>query len=89
MIDISIDEVIDVYIDEAIDVCIDEAIDVYIDKSVVKVGKIAAASVRVARFRARFSPPYDSGGRAATPSFFCRLVEEVVYWKTRRLPGKM
>ena len=23
-----------------------------------------------------------------TPSFFCRLVEEVVYWNTRRLSGK-
>jgi len=22
-----------------------------------------------------------------TPSFFCRLVEEVVYWNTRRLSG--
>ena len=31
------------------------------------------------------------GGRARrqeTPSFFCRLVEEVVYWKVRRLSGK-
>src|SRR5215510_14943926 len=24
----------------------------------------------------------------ATPSFFCKLVEEVVYWNTSRLPGK-
>ena len=23
----------------------------------------------------------------ATPSFFCRLVEEVVYWNTSRLSG--
>jgi hypothetical protein len=23
----------------------------------------------------------------ATPSFFCRLVDDVVYWKTSRLPG--
>jgi hypothetical protein len=22
----------------------------------------------------------------ATPNFFCRLVDEVVYWKTSRLP---
>lgn len=26
-------------------------------------------------------------GPQATPSFFCRLVEEVVYWKVRRLSG--
>jgi hypothetical protein len=24
-----------------------------------------------------------------TPSFFCRLVDDVVYWKTNRLSGKM
>jgi len=24
-----------------------------------------------------------------TPSFFCRLVDDVVYWNTRRLSGKM
>jgi hypothetical protein len=24
----------------------------------------------------------------ATPSFFCRLVDDVVYWNTSRLPGK-
>jgi hypothetical protein len=23
-----------------------------------------------------------------TPSFFCRLVDDVVYWNTRRLSGK-
>lgn len=26
-------------------------------------------------------------GAGATPSFFCRLVEDVVYWNTRRLSG--
>ena len=25
----------------------------------------------------------------ATPSFFCKLVDEVVYWNTRRLSGKI
>ena len=33
------------------------------------------------------APPARAGARHATPSFFCRLVEEVVYWNTRRLPG--
>jgi hypothetical protein len=27
--------------------------------------------------------------RHATPSFFCKLVDDVVYWNTSRLPGKM
>jgi hypothetical protein len=27
-------------------------------------------------------------GDQATPSFFCRLVDEVVYWNTNRLSGK-
>jgi hypothetical protein len=29
----------------------------------------------------------DAGEPYTTPSFFCRLVEEVVYWNTRRLSG--
>jgi hypothetical protein len=31
----------------------------------------------------------DDGGACgyATPSFFCKLVDEVVYWNTRRLSG--
>jgi hypothetical protein len=41
----------------------------------------------------RFAGEDASGdaGRAihATPSFFCRLVDEVVYWNTRRLSGKI
>jgi hypothetical protein len=41
----------------------------------------------------RFPPRIKSGAgffrsmRYATPSFFCRLVDEVVYWNTRRLSG--
>ncbi len=27
------------------------------------------------------------GGGGETPSFFCRLVDEVVYWNTSRLSG--
>ena len=28
-----------------------------------------------------------AAGAGATPSFFCRLVEDVVYWNTSRLSG--
>ena len=31
--------------------------------------------------------PRERGTRHATPSFFCRLVDDVVYWNTRRLSG--
>jgi hypothetical protein len=36
----------------------------------------------------RFRPGIDRHARHATPSFFCRLVDEVVYWNTMRLSGK-
>ena len=39
-------------------------------------------SMRVSECRPTRSEPYT------TPSFFCRLVDEVVYWNTRRLSGK-
>ena len=32
--------------------------------------------------------PPEPGLVQATPSFFCRLVEEVVYWKNSFLSGK-
>ncbi len=32
--------------------------------------------------------PRPGGAPYDTPSFFCRLVDEVVYWNTRRLSGK-
>jgi hypothetical protein len=32
--------------------------------------------------------PFELVAREATPSFFCRLVDEVVYWKVSFLPGK-
>lgn len=53
-----------------------------------KTRKISANSLLVSLFSGNPSgsieaPPYT------TPSFFCRLVDDVVYWNTRRLSGKM
>ena len=48
-----------------------------------RVARMSAAKCGGARISLR-----SSGLPAhATPSFFCRLVDEVVYWKTNRLPG--
>jgi hypothetical protein len=72
-------------------------------RSIARSGAIAAgvmnrlpamSSARVAG-RARAMPRCYSAaagvgaaaGAGATPSFFCRLVEEVVYWNTRRFSG--
>jgi len=39
-------------------------------------------------FFIRSSVEHDSFALHTTPSFFCRLVDEVVYWNTMRLSGK-
>jgi hypothetical protein len=46
-------------------------------------GKMAAD---ICRWRAAFLSSTSCSGQL-TPSFFCRLDDDVVYWNTSRLPG--
>ena len=46
----------------------------------------AAAAPRAQSSRQTFKPAAASSS-GATPSFFCRLVDDVVYWNTSRFSG--
>ncbi len=50
-------------------------------------GRPDAASPEREPWRGWVDPGFAGAAYAATPSFFCRLVDEVVYWNSSFLSG--